>query len=408
MEKKNAQEIKKYLESIKEVDVDGLFREFVKDNVFVAPAAIKAYWAGFAIQPEKIDTEYEQLWLGHKCVIFDGDDVITSKHNAWLAEFEKALKEFDAENPYVPEAKEKEPKKTEKISCHLDKKSGKVTVDLPTGKKEFKDMNSFNLWKDGIMTSREVIVTHKDNAASFHGGNPSKMSVMHLMFDETRKNKDNGAAGASNVPKSKKVNGKEMDELDKLFVKMLTPERIERICKRTGMDELKDMVDSDGNCDIPNLEKTAEKAAKNLGLTAENFEEKFEDFAVEIIKLSSPKKVDNGEKAMSVINLNLIYKYISKESLDLVLAGFTTEQSAEIYKAIEHEIKSRAQFHKDKFQHTLDLSPNTKNHKMLLFGYGDVRWAIVINNKKKSFSRFFGKDVTEDDVLKYYKSMQNK
>ena len=268
-------------------------------------------------------------------------------------------------------------------------------------------MDEFTLWKEGIETSREVIVSHKDDKAGFqqfHGGSPTKLDVMHLIFDDKSKVDDKaGMKDADNI--DLKAVEAAMTKLDSdpaisdKIAKMLgvTVEEMEEIGKKP---EVKNAF-----ADIKNLSKAFKKAGIKKANELEDVK-KLEAMVFELVKIVMPKFVKNEKTAMTIVDPKFIYQYITKESLDKVLNGVEMAVKTKIFKAIQRELEFVLKGHKDKFSHKLDLGPNS-NPNLLLFGYGDVRWGIAITGNK-SWSQFFRKDVNNEELEKFFAESKKK
>lgn len=409
MVKKNEKEIAAYLEAVKGID-GGSFTEYAKAGWYFSKDAIKAMRNGWVVPIHvwKGIEGFEQVQLGSESKIFDGDDIISSKNKPELKMFEESLKNFLPTMIDIEKEEEPEPsKKTEKVKCHLDKKTGKVTVNLPTGVKEFKSMDEFTLWKEGIETSREVIVSHKDDKAGFqqvHGGSPTKLDVMHLIFDDKSKVDDKaGMKDADNF--DLKAVEAAMTKLDS------DPAISDKIAKMLGVT-VKEMEEigkkpevKNAFADIKNLSKAFKKAGIKKANELED-EKKLEAMVFELVKIVMPKFVKNEKTAMTIVDPKFIYQYITKESLDKVLNGVEMAVKTKIFKAIQRELEFVLKVHKDKFSHKLDLGPNS-NPNLLLFGYGDVRWGIAITGNK-SWSQFFRKDVNNEELEKFFAESKKK
>ena len=268
-------------------------------------------------------------------------------------------------------------------------------------------MDEFTLWKEGIETSREVIVSHKDDKAGFqqvHGGSPTKLDVMHLIFDDKSKVDD-------------KAGMKDADNIDLKAVKAaLTklesdPAISDKIAKMLGVT-VKEMEEIgkkpeviNAFADIKNLSKAFKKAGIKKVNELED-EKKLEAMVFELVKIVMPKFVKNEKTAMTIVDQKFVYQYITKESLDNVLGGVDMTVKTKIFKAINRELEFVLKGHKEKFEHKLDLGPNS-NPNLLLFGYGDVRWGIAITGDK-SWSQFFRKDVNNEELEKFYAESKKK
>ena len=409
MVKKSAKEIAAYLEGVKGIDA-GSFTEYAKEGWYFDKAAIKAMRNGWVVPISiwKGIEGFEQVLLGKECKIFDGDDIISSKNKPELKLFEESLKNFLPTMVDIEKEEEPEPsKKTEKVKCHLDKKTGKVTVNLQSGVKEFKSMDEFNLWKEGIETSREVIVSHKDDKAGFqqvHGGSPTKLNVMHLVFDEKTKTDDKaGMKDADNI---------DLEAVKGALMKLDSdPAVSDKVAKMLGVsvDEMEEIAKKPEVvktfADIKNLSKAFKKAGIKNANELED-EKKLEAMIFELIKIVMPKFVKNEKKAMTMVDPKFIHQYITKESLDKVLSGVDMAVKTKIFKAINRELEFVLKVHKEKFEHKLDLGPNS-NPNLLLFGYGDVRWGIAITGDK-SWSQFFRKDVNNEELEKFLAESKKK
>lgn len=409
MVKKSAKEIAAYLEEVKGIDA-GSFTEYAKEGWYFDKAAIKAMRNGWVVPISiwKAIEGFEQVQLGKECKIFDEGDIISSKNKPELKLFEESLKNFLPTMVDIEKEEEPEPsKKTEKVKCHLDKKTGKVTVNLASGVKEFNSMDEFNLWKEGIETSREVIVSHKDDKAGFqqvHAGSPTKLNVMHLVFDEKSKADDKaGMKDADNI---------DLSAVDAVMAKMDSdPAIADNVAKRLGVtvDEMEEIGKKPevkkAFVDIKNITKAFKKAGIKSVKEFED-EKKVEAMIFELIKIVMPKFVKNEKKAMTMVDPKFIYQYITKESLDNVLGGVDMTVKTKIFKAINRELEFVLKGHKEKFEHKLDLGPNS-NPNLLLFGYGDVRWGIAITGDK-SWSQFFRKDVNNEELEKFYAESKKK
>ena len=409
MVKKSAKEIAAYLEEVKGIDA-GSFTEYAKEGWYFDKAAIKAMHNGWVVPISiwKGIEGFEQVLLGKECKIFDGDDIISSKNKPELKLFEESLKNFLPTMVDIEKEEEPEPsKKTEKVKCHLDKKTGKVTVNLQSGVKEFKSMDEFNLWKEGIETSREVIVSHKDDKAGFqqvHGGSPTKLNVMHLVFDEKTKTDDKaGMKDADNI---------DLEAVKGALIKLDSdPAVSDKVAKMLGVsvDEMEEIAKKPevvkSFADIKNLSKAFKKAGIKNAKELED-EKKLEAMIFELIKIVMPKFVKNEKKAMTMVDPKFIHQYITKESLDKVLNGVDLQVKTKIFKAINRELEFVLKGHKEKFEHKLDLGPNS-NPNLLLFGYGDVRWGIAITGDK-SWSQFFRKDVNNEELERFLAESKKK